>query len=179
MKQVLAICHVTSHLETAETPFFLVYGRGPNLPLHILLEPMQQFLGDPESGDLDLRSHCLALAIAKKTLDNNRFKHANKTTNCTPSNFKMMTEYTSKRRNLEEMGSKMESQLQDCLYRVQWHYLHIEDQATGKTRSCNVKDIAHDLPVELLNVDTKFCRAGKLYKSSSKSPHYTPKHILR
>ena len=31
----------TPNLATAETPFFLVYGRDPNLPLHQLLEPMQ------------------------------------------------------------------------------------------------------------------------------------------
>ena len=41
INQVLASYHVTSHLATAETPFFLVYGRGPNLSLHQLLEPMQ------------------------------------------------------------------------------------------------------------------------------------------
>ena len=52
---------------------FLVYGRDPNLPLHQLLEPMQCFLGDPDSGMLNLETHRLALAIAKKTLDENRF----------------------------------------------------------------------------------------------------------
>ena len=50
---------------------------------------MQQFLGDPEFGHLDLESHNLALAKAKKTLDENRFKHTQKTTNCTPPNFKI------------------------------------------------------------------------------------------
>ena len=78
---------MTPHFATAETPFFLVYGRDPSLLLHQLLEPIQQFLGDPESGHLDLKSHCLALAIAKKTLDENRFKHTLRTTNCSPPNF--------------------------------------------------------------------------------------------
>ena len=50
---------------------------------------MQQFVGDPKSGYLDLESHHLALAIAKRTLDKNRFKCAQKTTNCTPPNFKV------------------------------------------------------------------------------------------
>ena len=41
INQVLASCHVTPHLATAETLFFLVYRRDPNLPLHQLVEPMQ------------------------------------------------------------------------------------------------------------------------------------------
>ena len=40
INQVLASCHVTPNLATTETPFFLVYGMDPNLPLHQLLEPM-------------------------------------------------------------------------------------------------------------------------------------------
>ena len=69
--QVLASYRVTTNLATAEIPFFLVYGRDPNLSLHQILEPMQQFLGDPESGMLNLEAHRLMLAIAKKTLDEN------------------------------------------------------------------------------------------------------------
>ena len=70
---------VTPNLITAETLFSLVYGRDPNLPYHQLLEPMQQFLGDPESGLLNLEAHQLALAIAKKTLDENSFRTCQKT----------------------------------------------------------------------------------------------------
>ena len=81
INQVLASYRVMPNLATAETPFFLVYGRDVNLPLHQLLEPMQQFLGDPESGLLNLEAHPLALAIAKKTLDENHFRTAQKTTN--------------------------------------------------------------------------------------------------
>ena len=56
INQVLASYRVTPNLATAETLFFLVYGRDPNLPLHQLLDLMQRFLGDPESGLLNLRS---------------------------------------------------------------------------------------------------------------------------
>ena len=79
LNQVLASYRVTQNLATAETPFFLVYERDLNLPLHQLLEPMQCFLGDPDSGMLNLEAQRLALAIAKKTLDENRFKTAQKT----------------------------------------------------------------------------------------------------
>ena len=50
---------------------------------------MHQFLGDPDFGYLDLKSNCLALPIAKKPLDENRFKHVLKATTHTPSNFKV------------------------------------------------------------------------------------------
>ena len=58
-------------------------------------------------------------------------------------------------------------------------YLHIENQATGKTRLSNVKDIVHEPPVELLNVDIKFLQSWKVYKSSSDAPHYPLKHRLK
>ena len=73
LNQVLASHRITPNLATAEPPFFLVYGRDPNMPLHQLLEPMQCFLGDPDSGMLNLETHRLALASAKKTPDENRF----------------------------------------------------------------------------------------------------------
>ena len=80
LNHLLTSYHITPPLATGETPFFLVYGRDPNLPVHQLLEPMQCFLDDPDSGCLNLEMHCLALAIAKKTLDENRFWNALKTT---------------------------------------------------------------------------------------------------
>ena len=79
LNQVLTSYRITPNLATAESPFFLVYGRDPNLPLHQLLEPMQHFLGDLDSGKLNLETHRLALAIAKKTLDENRFTVTQKT----------------------------------------------------------------------------------------------------
>ena len=89
MNSVLASYRVTPNLATAETPFLLVYGRDLNLPLHQLLEPMQHFLGDPDSRMLNLEAHRLALAIAKKTLDENRFRTAKKTMDQTPPSFKI------------------------------------------------------------------------------------------
>ena len=89
LNQVIASYHVTPHLATGETPFFLVYGKDTNLPLHYLLEPMQYYLGNPDSRHLYLEMHHLALAIDKKTLDQNRFRNAQKTTDCHASNFQV------------------------------------------------------------------------------------------
>ena len=68
------------------------------------------------------------------------------------------------------MGPKMKSWLQDCLYRVNGHYLNTENQAMGKTRPCNVKDIVHEPQVELLNVDTTFGRAGEFINQPANLP---------
>ena len=71
INQVLTSYYVTPYLATAEIPFFLVYGRDPNLPLHQLLELIHGFIGVANFGYPDLKLHCLALIIAKKTLDQN------------------------------------------------------------------------------------------------------------
>ena len=59
LNQVLASYRITPNLAMAETPFFLVYDRDPNLPLHQLLEPIQCFLGDFEYSMLNLETHRL------------------------------------------------------------------------------------------------------------------------
>ena len=41
------------------------------------------------------------------------------------------------------------------------HYLHIENQAMGKTKSCNVKDIVHEPPIKFWNISTQFGKTGK------------------
>ena len=73
INQVPASYCVRPNLAMAETPDFLVYGKDPNLPLHQLLEPMQCFLGDPESGRLNLETYQPAVAIVKKTLGEKPF----------------------------------------------------------------------------------------------------------
>ena len=119
--------------------------------------------------NLDLKSHHLALSIAKKTLDENRFKHAQKTTDHTHLIIKLVTEYI-----LNQATWKWHLKWRAC-YRIlhiecNGHYVDIENQATGKTRPCNVKDIVHELPVELWNVSTKFGRAGKFINQPANLP---------
>ena len=73
INKVLASYRVTPNLATAETPFFLVYGRDPNLPLHQLLEPMQQTFERTRFWNTKSGSTQTHTAIAKKTLDENHF----------------------------------------------------------------------------------------------------------
>ena len=41
------------------------------------------------------------------------------------------------------------------------HFLHIENHATGKVQSCNVKDAILEPPIEFWNIDTQFSRAWR------------------
>ena len=161
INQVLASYRVTPNLATAETPFFLVYGRDPNIPLHQLLVPMQRFLGDPDSKLLNLEAHHLTLAIAKKTLDENHFRTAQKTTNSEAPSFKIGDRVYFKNKQPGKWDLKWRPGYRIAYTECNGHYIHIENQATKKTRSCNIRDIVLEPPVELWNIDMLFGRAGK------------------
>ena len=89
VEQVLGTYRGVPNLTTGESPFFLVYGRDGNQPVHQLLQPLTRFLGDPNSGLLCLDQHRLSLSIAKKYLDNQRFLTAEKTTDRVEPGFKV------------------------------------------------------------------------------------------
>ena len=161
LNQVLASYRVTPNLATPEMPFLLVYGRDQNLPLYQLLEPMQQFLGDPDSKMLNLEVHRLALAIAKKMLDENHVKAAHKTMDRIPLSFKIGDRVYFKNKQPGKWGLKCRPGYRIVQNEHDRHFLHIENQATGKVQSCNVKDMVLEPPVELCNIDSQFGRAGK------------------
>ena len=117
INQVLASYRVTPNLVTVETPF-LVYGRDPNLLLHQLLEPMQWFLGDPDSGMLNLKAHRLALAITK-VLDENLFNTTQKTMDRTPPSFKLGNRVYFKNKWPGKWDLEVETQMQNCPIWVQ------------------------------------------------------------
>ena len=172
INQVLGSYHTTPHLATTETPFFLGYRRDPNLPLNQLLEPMQQFLGDHESGCLDLKSHHLAFVIAKKTLDvdENGFKHAWKTTNCTLHTFKIGERVLLKNKQPGKWDKRWRAGYRIVHIECNGHYIHIENQARWKTRPCNVKDVVNESPVELWSVNTTLYRVWKFINHPGNSP---------
>ena len=116
INQVLASYRITPNLATTESPFFLVYSRDPNLPLHQLLKPMQHFLGNPDLGKLHLETHRLALAIAKKTLDENRFTATQKTLSRDNPAFSSWRSCTFQEQTTWKMGFKVETQISDCPY---------------------------------------------------------------
>ena len=158
INQILASYRVMPNLATAETLFFLVYGRDPNLPLHQLLEPMQRFLGDPESGLLNLEARHLALAIAKKTASELHRKQ------------QRGDRVYFKKKQPVKWDLKWRSGYWIICIKHGGHYTHIKSQTTGKKRSCNVKDIVFELPVEIWNIDTQFGRAVKFINHPANLP---------
>ena len=131
INQVLASYRITPNLATAESPFFLVYGRDPNLPLHQLLEPMQHFLGDPDSGKLHLETHRLALAFAMKTLDENRFTATQNTVSRDNPTFQVGDHVYFKNKQPGKWDLKWRPGYQIVRIECNRHYIYIENQATG------------------------------------------------
>ena len=132
VNQVLTSYRITPNLATAESPFFLVYGRDPNLPLHQLLEPMQHFLADPDAGKLNLETPRLALAIAKKTLDENRFTATQKTLARDKPAFQIGDCVYFKNKQPGKWDLKWRYGYRIVHIEHDGHFIHIENQATGK-----------------------------------------------
>ena len=126
------------------------------MPLHQLLEPMQCFLGDPDSGKLHLETHRLALAIAKKTLDENRFTATQKTISRDNPAFQVGDCVYFKNKQPGKWDLKWRPNYQIVRIECNGHFIHTENQATGKTQSCNVTDIILESPVKFWNVNTQF-----------------------
>ena len=98
-------------------------------------------------------AHCLALAIAKKTLDENCFRTAEKTTDIGQRSFKIGNRVYFKNKQLGKQDPKWTPGYRIVHIECDGYYLHIKNQSTGKTRSCSIKDVVLKPPVELWNID--------------------------
>ena len=58
------------------------------------------------------------------------------------------------------------------------HFIHKENQATGKIWSCNVTDIILEPPIEFWNVDTQFGREGHYINHPANLPNIQLKDNL-
>ena len=108
MEQVLGTYRGVPNLTTGESPFFLVYGRDGNQPVHQLLQPLTRFLGNPDSGLLCLDQHRLSLSMPRNiwtTTDSSVQKRQQTEKN---QDLKLETEYTSKTKPQENGTSNGE-----------------------------------------------------------------------
>ena len=174
MEQVLGMYRGVPNRTTGESPFFLVYGRDGNQPVHQLLQPLTRFLGDPDSGLLCLNQHRLSLSIAKKYLDGHRFLTAEKTTDRAEPGFKVGDKVYFNNKTPGKWDLKWRAGYRIIRIECKGCYLHIGNQATGKIRSCNVKDIVLEPVCELWNVNPEFGRASKFINHPDNLPDFTP-----
>ena len=117
---------------------------------------MQCFLGDPDSGKLHLETHRLALAITKKTLDENRFSTTQKTTSQTNPTFQIGDHVYFKNKQPGKWDLKWRPGYWIVHIECNGHYIHIENQATGRIWSCNITDIILEPPIKFWNINTQF-----------------------
>ena len=89
-------------------------------------------LGDPDSGMLILEANRLALDIAKKMLDDNCFKAAHKTMDRTPPTFKKGDRVYFKNKQPGKWDLKWRPGYRIVQIEHDRHFLHIENQVTGK-----------------------------------------------
>ena len=121
---------------------------------------MQHFLRNPDSGMLNLETHRLALAIAKKTLDENRFTASQKTMAQDKPALQVGDCVYFKNKQPGKWDLKWRPGYRIVCIEHDRHFIHIKNQATVKIQSCNVTDIILEPPIEFWNVDTQFSRAG-------------------
>ena len=81
---------------------------------------------------LNLETHRLALAIAKITLDENRFKMAQKTIDHTPLSFKIGDRVYLKNKEPGKWDCKWRPGYRIVHIEHNGHFLHTENQATRK-----------------------------------------------
>ena len=151
---------MTPNLATAETPFF-----GPQQRPQLSFTPTSganaMIPKRSESRLLNLEAHHLALAITRKSMDENCFRTAQKTTDREPPSFKIGNRVYFKNKQPRKWHLKWRPGYQTVHIEHDGLYLYIENQATGKTRSCNNKDVLLKPPVELCNINMQFDRAGR------------------
>ena len=119
---------------------------------------------------LNLKAQRLTLAITKKTLDENCFKTTQKTMDRTPPSFEIGDRVFFKNKQPSKWDLKWRPRHRIVQIECDRHFLHIENHATGKVQSCNVKDVVHEPPVEFWNIDTQFGRAGKYINHPANLP---------
>ena len=93
---------------------------------------MQRFLGDPDSGKLNLETHRLALAIAKKTLDENRFTATPKTLARNQPAFQIGDCVYFKNKQPGKWDLKLRPGYRIVHIKCNGHFIYIENQTTGK-----------------------------------------------
>ena len=131
INQVLLSYRINTKLSHCRNPILLSLQKGPQYTSSPASRAHAMILGDPTSEMINLEAHRLTLAIAKKTLDENCFKTAQKTTDRQPPS-RLVTWYNSKTSNPASRTSSGDQVTELSELSVMDTFLHIENQATAK-----------------------------------------------
>ena len=88
---------------------------------------MQCFLGDPDSGKLNLENHHFTQVIAKKTLNENHFRNAQKTTDKKPPSFQLGDRVYFRNKQLGKWHLKWRPRYRIVCIECDGQKLHIEN----------------------------------------------------
>ena len=97
--------------------------------------------------------------------------HKRQQTTPTPPNFKVGDRVFFKNKQPDKWDLKWTAGYKIVHVECNRCYLYIENQATGKTRPCKVKDVVPKPPVKLWNIDTMFGRAGQFINHPANLPY--------
>ena len=123
---------------------------------------------------LNLEAHTLISAIAEKTLDKNHFKTAQKTMDRTQPSFKIGDRVYFKNKQPSKWDLKWRPGYRIVQTEHDRHFLHIQNRATGKVQSCNVRDIVLEPPVRILEYRHPIWQSWKIYEPPCKSTYHKP-----
>ena len=112
---------------------------------------------------LNLETHRLALAIAKKTLDEYRFKTAQKTMARDKPTFQVEDCVYFKNKQPGKWDLKWRPRYKIVCFEHDGHFMHIENQATGKMQSCNVTDVILEQPHRILGCRHPIQQSWEIY----------------
>ena len=90
---------------------------------------------------LNLEAHRLAIAIAKKTLDESHFRTAQKTMDRQQPSFKIGDRVYFKNKQPGKWDLKWRVGYRIVQIEHNGHFLHTKNQAIGNVQSYNVKDV--------------------------------------
>ena len=105
----------------------------------------------------------ITLAIAKKTLDENHFRIAQKTMDRKPASFNIGDRVYFKNKQPGKRDLNWRPGYRIVQIECDGHFLHIENMLPEKYGlwSSNMKDVVLEPPVGFWNIDTQFGRAGR------------------
>ena len=116
---------------------------------------------------------------SKKTLDENRFRKAQKTMDHPAPNFQLGDRVHFKNKQPGKWNLKWRARYRIVCIEHNGHYLHVGNWATGKNWSCNVQRSCASATVELCNVDTKFGLAEKFLNHPTNLPTITCMYLAK